>query len=260
VFAFACGGNDPDTPFGETAIVVVVNPEANDGNTEPAPGFVADLYGGVDIDADPGGAGTTDDTGLAVLHDLDDGDLDLVFDGVAALPFTIAAEGDVYDVAVAYDGEQVGLYSGFPIRYGIGGQIVEIPIDADPTEALAEDDRIVFFEDGIHVGDLVIQGSNVILFGEGFAERSVVVDGNVEVRGTDVRIRGVTITGDLTVSGNQFGMSFGVVRGTTHLNGQAISFLRNVFCGGAEVPSSNAALYDNLGLAPFSAPGAPDCP
>jgi hypothetical protein len=256
----ACGGNDPDTPFGETAIIVVVNPEENDGNTEALPGFVADIYGGVDVDADPGGADTTDDTGLAVLHDLDPGDLDLVFDGDASLPFTIVAEGDVYDVAVAYDGDQVGLYSGFPIRYSIGGQIIEIPIDADPTDALSEDDQIVFFEDGIHVGDLLIQGSNVIVFGEGFAEHSVVIDGNLEVRGTNVRIRGVTITGDLSVWGNQFGMSFGVVQGATQLNGQAISFLRNVFCNGANVPSSNAALYDNLGLAPFSAPGEPDCP
>ena len=118
----------------------------------------------------------------------------------------------------------------------------------------------MFFEDGVHVGDLIIQGSNVILFGEGFAEHSVVVDGNVEVRGTDVRIRGVTITGNLNVLGNGFGMSFSVVQGETQLNGQAISFLRNIFCNGANVPSSNAALYDNLGLPPFVAPGDPDCP
>jgi len=44
--------------------------------------------------------------------------------------------------------------------------------------------------------------------------------------------------------------SFSVVEGATQLNGQAISFLRNVFCNGANVPSWDAALYDNAGLAP----------
>ncbi len=115
----------------------------------------------------------------------------------------------------------------------------------------------MFFEDGVHVGDLLIQADDVVVFGEGFAEHGVVVDGNVTVRGGNVRIRGVTITGDLIVEGNNFGMSFSVVKGTTQLNGQAISFLRNVFCNGASVPSSNAALYDNLGL-DSGAPAPPD--
>jgi hypothetical protein len=159
-----------------------------------------------------------------------------------------------------YNGADVALYPGFPLRYGIGGQIIEIPIEADPTEALAVDKQIVFFEDGVHTGDLLIQGSDLVLFGEGLAEHSVVIDGNVEVRGTNVRIRGVTITGDLVVFGNEFGMSFSVVQGATQLNGQAISFLRNIFCNGATVPSSNAALFDNLGLPPFAAPPPPDCP
>lgn len=259
--AAGCGGDgvDPNQPFGETTVVVVVNPAPNDGNTVTAPAFVGTDIAGIDIDADPGGGGTTDDTGLAVLGDLDAGDLDLVFPG-AALPFAIQTAGDVYDLAVAHDGSQVALYPGFPIRYGVGGDIITIATDGDATEALNTDSTIVFFEDGIHVGDLVIEGGDVILYGDSFDGEPVVVDGNIEVRGGDVRIRGVTITGNLTVFGNGFGMSFSVVQGQTQLNGQAISFLRNVFCQGANVPSSNAALYDNQGLPPFDAPPAPTCP
>jgi hypothetical protein len=48
--------------------------------------------------------------------------------------------------------------------------------------------------------------------------------------------------------------------GNTQLDLQAISFLANLFCNGANVPSSNAALYDNEGLAPFAATGPPICP
>lgn len=39
------------------------------------------------------------------------------------------------------------------------------------------------------------------------------VDGSIEVRGGNVRIRGLTITGDLTVFGNELGMSFSIVKG-----------------------------------------------
>lgn len=259
--AAGCGGDDdPDLPFGETAVVVVVNPLPNEGNTTSPPAFAGTEYAGIEVDAEPGGSNTTDDTGLAVLRDLDAGDLDLVFDGAASLPLAIAGEGDVYDLAVAHDGAEVALYPGFPIRYGVGGDIIVIATDGDAIEALNTDDTIVFFEDGIHVGNLVIEGENVILFGDSFEGEPVVVDGSIEVRGGSVRIRGVTITGDLTVFGNNFGMSFSTVQGATQLNGQAISFLRNVFCQGANVPSSNAALYDNAGLPPFPAPAAPVCP
>jgi hypothetical protein len=258
----ACSGSgiDPDLPFGRTAIVVVVNPPANDGNTAAPPSFVGSAVGGVAVDAVPGGSATTDATGLAVIADVEAGLTDVVLDGGPQVSIDILGDGDVYDAAVAYDGDQAGFYPGFPIRYGVGGEIVVIGSDDDATDALATDDTIVFFEDGVHVGDLLVQGENVIFFGEGFSERAVVVDGNVEVRGGNVRIRGVTITGNLTVLGNNFGMSFSVVEGQTQLQGQAISFLRNVFCQGANVPSSNAALFDNAGLAPTPAPGQPICP
>lgn len=244
----ACGDDDGNLPFGETAVVVVVNPVANEGNTAAPPAFVGTAHEGVAIDAEPGGSATTDATGLAVLHDLSVGPADLLLDGAPALPLDILGEGDVYDLAVAWDGQQVAAYDGFPIRYGVGGQILVIGTTDDASTGLATDSAIVFFEDGIHVGNLLIEAEDVILYGEGLTGESVVVDGSVEVRGGNVRIRGVTITGDLVVFGNNFGMSFSVVEGATQLNGQAISFLRNVFCLGANVPSSNAALYDNWGL------------
>lgn len=115
--SFACGGIDPGLPFGDTAIAIVVNPVENEGNTEPPP-FVSDLVASVDISADPGGAATTDSTGLALLQDLEEGPIDLIFEGDALLPFDIISEGDVYDLAVAFDGQQAVPYPGFPIRYG----------------------------------------------------------------------------------------------------------------------------------------------
>jgi hypothetical protein len=60
----------------------------------------------------------------------------------------------------------------------------------------------------------------------------------------------------VTVAGNQFGMAFTIVRGSTSITGNAAAFLRNSFCGAVTVPSSNASLLDNEGLDPL--PQDPD--
>jgi hypothetical protein len=260
VVALGCGGDGDDLPFGDTAVVAVVNPIENDGNTAGLPAVFGDEIAELEVDVDPGGSGSTDSTGLAVIDDVDAGDLEIQVEEAPPLALGPVVGGDVLDVAVGFDGGDEALYPGFPIRYQVGGDIVVIGIDDDATDVLTQDGLIVFFEDGVHVGDLLIQGEDVILFGEGLRGDQVVVDGSIVVRGGNVRIRGITITGNLTVEGNNFGMAFSVVEGSTQLNGQAISFLRNVFCLGASVPSSNAALYDNAGLAPIPAPPSPVCP
>lgn len=258
-----CGGDDsgPSRPFGDSAVIAVVNPIVNTANTidGPAPG---DARAGIVVGANPGGTATTDATGLARVTPLVTGASDLVIGTAAALPFTVPTAGDVYDLAVAYDGATATPFPNFPIRYGVGGRIVVLDSRASPpavAEALSTDGNIVFFRNGRFVGDLNISGSDVILFGEDLTGREAVIDGSVTVNGTGVRIRGFTITGDVNVPGNDFGMAFATVHGATHLNGNGIALLRNVLCGAATVPSGNASLLDNAGLEPILLP-AGVCP
>jgi hypothetical protein len=266
----ACGDDDAaghsgdgaDVEFGETAIVIVVNPMVNDGHTQDVPDSLGTIRDDVAVDASPGGSAETDADGLAVLGGVEQGDATLVFQGESALPFTVVADGDVYDLAVAYDGERVTAFENFPIRYPVAGSIVSFDSNGDRgaiAEALDTNDNVVFFESGRFVGDLEITGDDVLFFGEGFTERAVVIEGSVLVRGTGVRIRGFTITGDLTVLGNDFGMAYSVVQGETQINGNAVAFLRNAFCGAVSVPSSNASLLDNAGMAPLADPPSAIC-
>ncbi len=251
-----------DQTLGETAIVVVVNPVQNEGHTADLPAVYGDDREGIVIDSEPGDSATTNDTGLGVLDEVPEGDLSLNFTGGSSLPFNVLQAGDVYDLAVGYDGTQVEAFPNFPIRYAVGGTILEFGTDADPAllgEALDTDDSIVYLRDAF-VGDLNITGENVIFFGEGFAERDVVIDGNVLVSGGGVRIRGFTITGDIIVNGNNFGMAYSVVRGTTEIKGNAVAFLRNTFCGNVTVPSSSASLLDNRGLEPLLEVTPEECP
>jgi hypothetical protein len=258
----ACSGaSDGALPFGETAIVTVVNPLVNAAHTVGGP-VPADARASISIDVIPGGAATTDATGLAVVKDLTPGVRNLLVGTAATSPFTISAAGDVYDLAVAYDGTTTTPFPGFPIRYGVGGRIVVLDSRASPAavaEALSTDGNVVFFRNGTFLGDLVIAGSDVILFGEDLSGREAVIDGSVTVQGTGVRIRGFTITGDVTVPGNDFGMAFATVHGATALHGNGIALLRNVLCGDVTVPSSNASLLDNAGLEPIALP-AGACP
>lgn len=251
------GSRNPDQPFGSTALITVVNPQVNDGNTTAIPESAAIVREGVGVDVDPGGAATTDATGMAVIDDVAAGEIDVLFDGGASLPLTILDNGDVYDLAVGYDGSEVTGYPNFPIRYGVGGDIVVFDSHANPdavADALSTNGNIVFFRNGTFLGDLLITGDDVIFFGEGFTERQVLIDGSVTVRGTGVRIRGFTVTGSVTVLGNDFGMAFTVVQGETQILGNAVAFLRNALCGSVTVPSSNATLLDNEGMAPLPDP------
>jgi hypothetical protein len=260
-----CGGGpaaNPDQPFGETAIVVVLNPRVNDGNTASPPASVGAARSGVVVDAEPGGQTTTDATGLGVITGLTTGNIRLLLPGGSSVPINIAASGDVYDIAVGYNGTVAPVFPNFPIRYEVGGQIVRFDTTASPMDvraALSTRDNIVFFRNGTYSGDVTIEGDNVIFFGEGFTERRVIINGSLVVRGTGVRIRGFTITGDVTVNGNNFGMSFSVVRGRTDIRGNGVAFLRNAFCGSVSVPSSNAALLDNKGMAPLPPPPSALC-
>src|SRR5688572_26433802 len=106
---------------------VVVNPPENEGNTADLPATFGSEQADIVMDAQPGGADTTDATGLAVItDDLEAGELSLVVDGGPSI-----AE----------------IYPGFPIHYAVGGDIVEIASDGDATLALNTDNTIVFFEE-----------------------------------------------------------------------------------------------------------------
>lgn len=251
----------PFRPFGDSAVVTIVNPVVNTAHNVggPVPG---DARSGILVDANPGGAATTDATGLARVEPLVVGTSALIIGTAMPLSLTVPAAGDVYDLAVAYDGATATASPNFPIRYGVGGQIVVLDSRSSPaavSEALSTDGNIVFFRNGTFVGNLNISGSDVILFGEDLTGRSAIINGSVTVNGTRVRIRGFTITGDVSVPGNDFGMAFTTVRGATHLNGNGIALLRNVLCGGATGGSGNLSLLDNAGLAPVPLP-AGVCP
>jgi hypothetical protein len=274
--ATGCGGDDaqagatggasssnesPDVSAGSTVIVAVVNPVVNDAHNTGVPASLGNERNGITVDAEPGGSDVTED-GIAVV-DVPTGAIALAV-GSASLSHTVHAKGDVYDAPIALDGANAAFFAATPIRYPVGkdsGAVFFEP-DAPLTDIearLAEDDRVVVLRPGIYKGSLTITGKGVLLFGEDWTDRAVVVDGSITANGEEVRLRGLTITGNLAAKGNNFGISFSAVKGATSITGNAGAFVRNVFCGMTAVPSSSVTLLDNHGIEPSKVPPAGAC-
>jgi hypothetical protein len=253
--------DDPDVVAGSTVIVAIVNPVVNDPHNTGVPDSLGDERDGITVSAEPGGSDVTED-GVAVLS-TSAGSVDLAL-GDASLSQTVAAEGDVYDAPVALNGEDATFFDATPIRYPVGKDSGAIFFDRDSSlsdieASMAEDDSVVVLGPGVYSGDITITGKGVLLFGEGWADREVVIDGSITANGEEIRLRGLTIKGDLASKGNNFGISFSVVKGKTSITGNAGAYVRNVFCGETTVPSSNATLLDNYGVPPIETPPAGVC-
>ncbi|MEX0692444.1 MAG: hypothetical protein WD934_01825 [Gemmatimonadales bacterium] len=213
------GCGDPTDPtevtFGETTIVVIVNPQVNDVNeaTLPAPGTVRS---GVTVSITDGPSGTTNTDGVVVLAPVEPGTriLSLNGGGLQGTVTVTIVDRDLREVAVALTAGGAGLMTN--VRYAFGGAVVEVTPTmtiAAVNEALAASNSVVFFGAGTYTGDLVFSGSNVTLFGVGAQGGQVTLNGSVTVEGSGNRIRGARITGILAVPGSNFGLSFSRVSG-----------------------------------------------
>jgi hypothetical protein len=254
----ACGGDDATDPsdvtYGETTIVVVVNPTINTANGVgvASPGAARS---DVSLDLDDGPSSTSSAGGVAVLAPVTAGDrtLSLTGGGDSGDVAVSIADGDLREVAVALDASGATVMA--DLRYAFGGAVVEVdpstPI-AEVNAALTQSNVIVFFESGTYTGDLEFSGSNVTLFGEGTSGGEVTLDGNVTVSGSGNRIRGALITGDLSVPGSGAGLSFSRVDGVTTISGSSPTLLNNTFCGEVTVTGSGPLLLGNGGLEPIA--------
>ena len=252
-----CGGGgdddvDPtDVRFGDTALVVVVNPAINDANDDPvpAPGTVRS---GVELRSDDGVVDTTGADGIAVLAPLEPGPRTItVTGGGLDTSFTVTlAAGDLLEVALAADGTTAQTMIELDYKSDQYTEILPAMTIAEVNAALAVSDTVVFIRGGVYAGDVDFSGSRVTLFGEGVLGGQVTLDGNVTMSGSDSRIRGTTITGTLTIPASGTGLSFSRVDGAVSAEGSDTTLLANALCGGATVTGSGSRVVGNAGIAP----------
>jgi len=244
-----CGG-DP-TPvtgrFGEvTSAVVVVNPVINKGSTTTVvsgPERSGVRFRAADLDAV-----RTDATGLALVEDLPTGAVRLDFNP-GTYSFNVVQQKELYDVVVSYQNGTVQQLIP-PVRYPLGGTVVDVEPGGNIAQAAASDNTIIVLQPGNYPGNLELRAANVLIFGAWSPEQGPlsVIDGNVTVLGGGNRMRGVKLNGKLTSNANNLSVAFSDIASAT-ITGNGVSLLRNRFTAGqAAVPSSNAVLVDNTGI------------
>ena len=72
------------------------------------------------------------------------------------------------------------------------------------------------------------------------------------VSGSDSRIRGTRITGNLTMPASGLGLSFSQVDGTTTARGSDATLLGNAICGTGTITGSGSSVVGNSGIAPVA--------
>jgi len=264
VLALACGGGseappapDANTPtdvrFGDTALVVVMNPIVNDANdrTVATPG---PTRAGVTLMTDDGVSATTDASGIAVLAPLTAGSRTVTVTGTdVGGTFTVMlGAGELRELAVASQGATSAVMVELDYK---SNQVTEVSPTMTTTQvndALKVSDQVVFFKSGTYTGDIDFSGSRVTLFGEGVLGGRVNIDGNITISGSDSRIRGTTITGNLTVPASGIGLTFSRVNGATNASGSDATFLKNALCGVVTITGSGSYALDNAGAPPVT--------
>ena len=260
VVVFGCGGGGgtggtmpTDVRFGDTALVVVVNPVVNDANVRavPAPGLTR---AGVRLTSDDGIGATTSADGTAVLAPLTAGARTIAVSGTnVGGSFTVnMAAGELREVAIATSATTTEVMVEIDYKSDRVTEISPATPIADVNAALAVSDNVVFFMGGVYTGDLDFSGSRVTLFGEGALGGKVELHGNVTISGSNSRIRGTRITGNLTMPASGLGLSFSRVDGATSSQGSDATLLGNAICGSEAVSGSGSFVVGNTGMAPVA--------
>ena len=254
----ACGGEDApttgidptDVRFGDTALVVVVNPDINDANRDALvePGVVRE---GLVLRSDDGIVDTTGPDGIAVLAPLDPGTRTITIDGGGSFTVLLAA-GELRELALAADGARAEVMLEIDYKTDEAVELSPAMSSTEIADALSVSDRIVFLAGGVYTGDLDFSGSRVTLFGEGVLGGKVTLDGNVIMSGSDSRIRGAQITGDLAIPASGTGVSFSRVDGNLTAAGSDTTLLANALCGSDEITGSGSIVVGNAGAAPLA--------
>ncbi|HWO22749.1 MAG TPA: hypothetical protein VNO30_28510 [Kofleriaceae bacterium] len=257
--AAACNGDDSgidptEVRFGDTALVVVVNPTVNDGNRRPVPA-PGSARAGITLRSDDGVSDTTEADGIAVLAPLSSGirTITISGDGIDGSFTVTMAAGALREVALAAEGGRAELMLDLDYKSDRVVEISPAMAIAQVNDALRVSDRVVFLAGGVYAGDLDFSGSRVTLFGEGVLGGTVTLQGNVTMSGSDSRIRGARITGNLTIPASGTGLSFSRVDGTTTAEGSDTTLLANALCGTDTITGSGSLAVGNAGVPPTTA-------
>lgn len=150
----------------------------------------------------------------------------------AAADIIVDAAGNVVDV----------------ICYGQDVVVQDVPTDQVDTYSTEKENNTVLVldgaSDGVDVdGDIVIDGNNAIVYGEG--PDVSVVSGTLQLEMNNAKIRGVRIQGDVTIDKNDTKLSFCVIEGDLTIHGNNTTVAECQVFGTVEITGLNTVFVRN---------------
>ena len=133
----------------------------------------------------------------------------------------------------------------------VEGDLIIVDVE-DGVAVLPDNGAVVILDDGDLLADVVVQGNRGVIYGDSPAE--AVIDGDLDLRGNESIVRGVTVTGDVTFDGNDAELYYCVIHGDVILKGNE-NFVSNCTIFGSIIGSGNEdRVLDNYvaGIITFS--------
>jgi hypothetical protein len=122
----------------------------------------------------------------------------------------------------------------------------EIGVDEVATVSAGNNTVLVFDgeDDGIDVtGDVVLEGNNTVIYGEGAALS--VIGGTLAVEKNNAIIRGVRINGDVNITKNNTKLAFCQIDGDLTITGNNTTVAECVVFGEVHIEGNNTVLVQN---------------
>lgn len=158
----------------------------------------------------------------------------------------IVVDGEVVEVVCYPAANEAGDEDTFVVG---GNGDIDVPQNANNTTVTFDADT----NDEAIEGDLVIDGNNVAVYGNGVDE--TVLRGNVVLDGNNVRLRGLTIDGDLTLAKNNLAAVFVVVTGNVIIAGNNSVLSGSVVFGDTTINGNNTVFVQNHIGGALTSPG-----
>ncbi|MEW6251441.1 MAG: hypothetical protein AB1716_12395 [Planctomycetota bacterium] len=188
----------------------------------------------------------TDSRGLVVLEDVPDGDLVIEIDEAEILLADVDA-GELIEVAVGLDGGRAEILG--IIRYPPTLTRLQPPPGANIDTLTIGGRVLAALLPGNYSGTLVLNGTDVTVVGAVTANGpATTIAGDLIIAGNRVVVRGLNVTGQLVIRGNEAAASFNRVNGLT-ITGNSAFLLGNTVRGtDIRVTGANALLLGNAGV------------
>jgi len=183
-----------------------------------------------------------------------DGNDCLDIDGECARPQDDCGDDGTADVIVDDKGNVVDVIC-YPTS---GAPVAEIPAESGPVEKTQNGSVVVLdaADDGHDIeGDLSVDANNVVIYGE--SPDVAVIGGDLSITKNNTTIRGVRITGDVSVEYNDANLVYCVIEGDLTIVGNNTTVAGCEVWGSVNIAGQNTVLVSNslADPGPFAAQG-----